>query len=141
MVSRALPHITAWLNIMDRAPLMAEEIVVHPGEPAAEHQVITALLRMDLNDPYTEEVGKVRLLEKLEGFVNGMALQSDMFAVFADRATNEEATGDQNESDMEEIGVEEMPGDPDSRDDIVVAPSPPYDLKNLHAIPEESAEE
>lgn len=152
-----------WLNLMHEVPALAENIVVVDGEPEPNGPVVRAMLRMD-NDKFHDEdkTQDTHILECLEGFVNGMALESDMVNMIGEKANGDEAnktdavdgtgpdmhmgeaieggTSDGNTSDDSDVTVVPDPRHP-VKDTVVTGHAPPFDLKNLHDIREDTDEE
>jgi hypothetical protein len=137
MVSRALAHIMAWANLMHSIPSLAEDIVVVEGEPNPSSKVISAMLGMDIDEDETtngdeDEMPDNAILEGLEGFVNGLALKSNLVsfgALAADDTT--EAGENKLVYDNDDI-IDETPDGENSDDsDVTVVHDPQPSFNNI----------
>lgn len=163
MVSRALTHIMAWLNLMHAVPSLAENIVVVDGEPEPNGSVVRAMLGVE-NGKFSvgDKTQDAHILEQLEGFLNGMALESDIMNMIGEKVDGDEAnkadavdgtepdvhmgeaieggTSDGNSSDDSDVTIVPDPRHP-VNNTVVTGHAPPFDLKNLHDIREDTDEE
>jgi hypothetical protein len=136
---------------------LAEDIVVVDGEPDPNGIVITSLLKVGVEKtPDDYEVSDSGILDKLEAFMNSLALESGIVTVLNTAAdlnaaealkVQEPFEDDENAGEKIDGGVSERseamvfhdPHHP--ANDIVTGHPTSAGLKDLHAIREDTDEE